>query len=252
MRMKSTLCVCITFCLCTGLTAQQPDAAKAQAAPTRAPRTPYYIDPAILDLSSLLPDPPSPDSAMNKAELDELHRIEQARTAEQIAQAKEDEAEEDMFVFKTVLGSRFLSDALPLTTTLGAHVKNEQSVVGGQLKRAMQRPRPYQTDATLHPVCKVGTTHDSYPSGHALTGYLEALTLAEMVPEKRTEILARADEYAHNREVCGVHYPSDVDASREVAYAVFGYMLATPRFQRDLATAREELRTKLDLPRKQN
>jgi acid phosphatase (class A) len=70
-----------------------------------------------------------------------------------------------------------------------------------------------------------------------------------MVPEKRTEILVRADEYARNREVCGVHYPSDVHTSREVAYAMFGYMLATPKFQRDLAAAREELRAKLDLPR---
>lgn len=74
-----------------------------------------------------------------------------------------------------------------------------------------------------------------------MTGYLEAFTLAEIVPEKQTEILARADEYAHNRVVCGVHYPGDVEASRRAAYIVFGYMLATPRFQRDLAAAREEL-----------
>jgi acid phosphatase (class A) len=80
-----------------------------------------------------------------------------------------------------------------------------------------------------------------------LTGYLEAFTLAEIAPEKRAEILARADDYAHSRLVCGVHYPSDVEASRTVAYAVFGYMLATPRFQRDLAVAREEMRAKLGL-----
>jgi acid phosphatase (class A) len=88
---------------------------------------------------------------------------------------------------------------------------------------------------------------EGYPSGHGLTGYLEAFTLAEIVPEKRVEILARADAYVHNRLVCGVHYPSDIEASRRVSYAVFGYMLATPRFQRDLAAAREEMRTKMGL-----
>jgi acid phosphatase (class A) len=68
-----------------------------------------------------------------------------------------------------------------------------------------------------------------------------------LAPEKRAEILSRADDYARNREVCGVHYPSDLGASRKAAYAVFGYMLGTPRFQRDLAAAREEMRTKLGL-----
>jgi len=38
-----------------------------------------------------------------------------------------------------------------------------------------------------------------------------------MVPEKRTEILERADVYAHNRLVCGVHTASDLEASRRIA-----------------------------------
>jgi acid phosphatase (class A) len=63
-------------------------------------------------------------------------------------------------------------------------------------------------------------------------------------------ILSRADEYARNREVCGVHYPSDVEASRQAAYLVFGYMLSTPKFQHDLAAAREEMRTKLESEKK--
>jgi hypothetical protein len=35
-----------------------------------------------------------------------------------------------------------------------------------------------------------------------------------------------------------------------VAYAVFGYMMATPRFQRDLAAAKAEARAKLGLAAK--
>jgi len=212
----------------------------------------YYVDSAVLDVGVFLPEPPAADSAANHEELTKLHRIEQARTPEQVTKAKEDDEEEDMFVFKTVFGTGFTPEALPVTAALGAHVKNEQSVLGNQLKRYYQRPRPYQIDTTLHPVCALKTEHDSYPSGHSLTGYLEAFTLASIVPERRTEILARADDYAHNRLVCGVHYPSDIEASRRVAYAVFGYMLATPRFQRDLAAAREEMRAKLGLAVKKN
>jgi acid phosphatase (class A) len=221
--------------------AQQPEPPKPASAVPRAPRVAYYIDSMVLDTSTLLPPPPEPGSGINAADLAEVHRVEDARSPQQVAAAQADDAEEDMFVFKTVLGPGFTAEALPITAALGAHVKNEQSVVGNQLKRAFQRPRPYQADTTLHPVCSTKSQNDSYPSGHGMTGYLEAFTLAEMIPEKRTEILARADEYAHNRVVCGVHYPGDVEASRRASYIVFGYMLATPRFQRDLAAAREEL-----------
>ena len=121
------------------------------------------------------------------------------------------------------------------------------SVATGPLKEQYARARPYQTDKTLHPVCGLTDKPDSYPSGHALTGYLEALALAEMVPKKRTEIMAWASEYAHNRLVCGVHYPSDVEVSRNVAYAIFGYMMATPKFRQDIAAARAEVLSHLQV-----
>jgi acid phosphatase (class A) len=235
MKIIRAISIWLMLSFCAGIRAQSVKPATATPKPAK---TAYYVDSTVLDVEVFLP---------NKSELAELHRIEQARTSEQIAKAKADEDEENMFAFKAVFGANFTADVLPMTAALGAHVKNEQSVVGGQLKRYYQRPRPYQTDITLHPVCELKTEHDSYPSGHGLTGYLEAFTLAEIAPEKRTEILARADDYAYNRLVCGVHYPSDVEASRKAAYAVFGYMLATPKFQRDLAAAREEMRAKLGL-----
>jgi acid phosphatase (class A) len=230
-----------------GLSAQAMKPAKQAGA---SPKVAYYIDPMVLDLPDLIPNPPAADSAANRAELAALHQIEVSRTPEQVAAAKADEDNETLFLYKNVLGAGFNADALPLTAELGVHVKNEQSVAGGELKPVFARPRPYQTDKTLHPVCDLTEAPNSYPSGHALTGYLEGLTLAEIVPEKRAEILARADDYAHNRLVCGVHYPSDVEASRRVAYVVFGYMLATPRFQRDLAAAKVETRAKLGLTSK--
>jgi len=238
MRISSAVMVsAVSFCAL--LQGQQ------QPAMSRAPHTPYYIDPVALNVGLLLPEPPATDSPTTRAELAELHRIQDARTPEQIAQAKADDAEEDIFVYKSILGPGFTPEALPLTAALGAHVKNEESVVGGIIKRSFQRPRPYQIDSSLHPVCPAKSQNDSYPSGHSLSGYLEAFTLAELLPARRTEILARADEYAHNRTVCGVHYPSDVEASRRVAYAVMGYLLATPKFQHDLEESRHELESKL-------
>lgn len=236
----------LTLFVAAPLFAQQAVISLPAAAP-KAARMPYYIDPSLLHVSLLLQNPPAAGSPANNAELADLHRVEASRTTKEVEQAKADDVEEDIFIFKTVVGPGFTAEAMPITAELSAHVKNEQSVAGGELKRYFQRPRPFLTDPTLHPACSAKPGQDSYPSGHSLTGYLEAFTLIELLPEKRMEILARADEYAHNRVVCGVHYPSDTEASRTVAYAMFGFMLAMPKFQQDLATAREELRARLNL-----
>jgi acid phosphatase (class A) len=241
MRMKR-IAVCVVWALLVPAVKVPAQATRPARAATQAA---YYYDPTALNLVVLVPAPPAVDSAANKAELAELHRIEQARTQEQVAAAKRDEDEEDMFAFKTVLGADFNPEALPLTAALGEHVKNEQSVAGAQLKADFPRVRPYNADKTLHPVCAVTDAVNSYPSGHALTGYLEAFTLVEMAPEKHGAILERADEYAHNRLVCGVHYPSDIEESRRVALLIFGYMMASPKFHQDLAAAKLEMRTKL-------
>ena len=84
------------------------------------------------------------------------------------------------------MGDGFAAESLPVTAAFSAHVHNEESVVGGPLKKKFRRPRPYQFDSSLplHPVCALNAEATSYPSGHALSGYLLAFSLVEMVPEK--------------------------------------------------------------------
>jgi acid phosphatase (class A) len=223
-------------------------AATEKSAKTTSTHAPYYIDPLPLHLALILSPPPAPDSAAAAAELTELHRIEAARTPAQITQAQADDDEEDIFLFKSVLGPGFTAEALPLTASLSAHVRKDESAASSPLKNIYRRPRPYQVDSTLHPVCPLNPEPTSYPSGHSLSGYLLAFTLVQLVPEKRQQIFERADEYVHNRLICGVHYASDIEASRRIAYAIFGSLASSPGFQRDLAAAREETRRKLGLP----
>jgi acid phosphatase (class A) len=249
-RIKITASVTVLL-VSASLFGQTPQKASARVeAPSKTPatHTPYYIDPLQLHLNLILPLPPARDSAITAAELTELHRIEGTRTPAQITQAEADDTEEDIFIFKNVLGSRFTAEALPITAALSAHIRNDESAASSPLKSTFRRPRPYQIDSDLHPVCPLNSGPTSYPSGHSLSGYLLALTLVQLVPEKRQEILDRADQYVHNRLVCGVHYASDIEASRMVAYAIFGSLVASPRFQRDLATAQEETRHQLGLP----
>jgi acid phosphatase (class A) len=208
---------------------------------------PAYVPAAQIHADIILPTPPAGDSTTTHAELAELHRIEAARTPAQAARAQADEHDETLFVFRDVLGDGFTADRLPLTAALSAHVKQQEDEISAPLKSAFQRVRPYNQDKTLHPVCKTKTKNDSYPSGHSLAGYLAALTLVDLVPEKRDAILARADEYAHNRMVCGVHFASDVQASRLLAYATHSAMLQNAAYQQKEAAARGELRKALGL-----
>jgi acid phosphatase (class A) len=209
---------------------------------------PYYFESSLFPLDLILPLPPARESATTAAELGELHRIEVSRTPAQIARAQADDREEDIFIFRDVLGQDFAADRLPITAALSTHLRKDEGTEGSSLKNVYRRPRPYQVDSTLHPVCPVNQEPTSYPSGHSLSAYLLALTLVQMVPEKRQQIFDRADEYVHNRLICGVHYASDTEAGRKLAYTIFGSMAVSQRFRQDLAAAREETRRKLGLP----
>jgi acid phosphatase (class A) len=237
MKMLRTLLICGLSCLVLAQTS------------ARSPRPALFVSLAQLNVAVLLPSPSASDSAATRRDLAELHQIQETRTAAQIASARDDEAEKDIFIFRNVLGDKFKRAALPLTAALSSHIVTNEGVIVSPAKNFFRRTRPYHFDPTLKPVCKIkdpGTDY-SYPSDHSTIGYLEALTLIQMVPEKRDAILARADDYAHNRIVCGAHFPSDPVASKLVAYAMIALMINNPDFRRELEAARTETRHALGL-----
>ena len=211
-------------------------------------RDPSFVAASQTRADLILMAPPAPDSAITRSELAELHRSESSRTKAQEQQAIADEADESMFLYRTVLGEKFTAANLPLTAAFAKRVKNDEGVNSTPAKEAFQRMRPYNLDKTLHPVCKTKTKDDSYPSGHATAGYLNALVLIDMVPERRDLILARAADYANNRLICGVHFPSDIEASKLLAYVTHAVMANNPQYQKEMAVARAELRAALNVP----
>lgn len=231
--------VFVPLCLAIGVLA----AGSLQA---RAP-APAFVTPAEINAMDMLPSPPASDTEAAKAELEELHRIESQRTASDIAHARADEAQRNIFIFKTALGAGFNAEALPLTAAFSAHVVDGERAGIAPVKRAFHRVRPYNLDKSLHPVCRIKIKNDSYPSGHTISGYLMALVLASILPERRDAIFARADDYARSRLVCGAHFPSDVEAGKRLAYALFAVMATNPQFKAERAAAAAEMRKVLAL-----
>lgn len=227
------------------LAQSQTNNAGAQSVPAK--KTPWFVDPATLALANLLPSPPPAGSAAARNDLAEVHRVEKARTPAEVKAAQYDDTHEDIFIFAGVLGDTFNAGTLPNTAKLSAHLRNDAGIIDNPLKELFGRPRPYNFDPTLHPVCETNK-ENSYPSGHSINGYLYAFTLAEMVPEQKDAILRRADEYAFHRVICGSHYVTDTQASRQLASFVFGYLLANARFQEEIGVAARETRQQLHLP----
>ncbi len=220
-----------------------PAIGQAPAEPARSARVLRYLTPADIDPNRLLPPPPADGSDANKAELAELHRVIAARTAERYAQAKWDDDHEDPSMYQATMGQGFDLKKLPATAEVLSIVKADAALAASAAKAKFARRRPWAVDATI-PTCDPDdkpTT--SYPSGHATLGYSLGMTLAVLAPEKAQVLLARADDYAFSRELCGAHYASDTRASEALAAAFVTALMKNPEFQAKLEAARAELRS---------
>jgi acid phosphatase (class A) len=199
-----------------------------------------------VDAVKLLPPPPAIGSLAQQRDMQADIQAEKDRTPEQAAKAVADN-EISVFRFADILGPHFTAAELPITSKFFQQVIELQRVILIPTKDVWNRPRPFITNPDLHPVGEL-PTNGSYPSGHSHFGYLSGILLGQMVPEKAAELMVRAVEYDDNRVLAGVHYPTDVEASRRVAAATAVVLLANPIFRSELATVKAELRRGLGFP----
>jgi membrane-associated phospholipid phosphatase len=98
-------------------------------------------------------------------------------------------------------------------------------------KAEYQRPRPSRrSPMLLPPIDPPG--HASFPSGHSTQAHLIARVLAQVMPNavrnsydagnnplglNNSPLFRMAERLARNREVLGLHYPSDSAAGRRLA-----------------------------------
>ena len=217
--------------------------AAAQPA-SAAERQLEILSPQDIEPTRLLPAPPVAGSATEKAELAELHDIQQHRSGGQMDQARWDDAHEDWRLFIAVLGPNFDMDHLPATAKVMAEVMNDQEIAATRAKAYFKRPRPWKLDPTIQGCDYKPSANPltSYPSGHTIVGFSLGVVLADLMPNRASDILQRAQEYGYNRLVCGLHFRSDTIASQTLGTAVGVEILHSPKMQADLDAARAELK----------
>ncbi|HEY3695279.1 phosphatase PAP2 family protein [Phenylobacterium sp.] len=218
-------------------------AALASAAATSAfADAATFLSPVELDAGRFLPPPPAEGSPPALAEVAELHAIEAARSPGALAHAKSDDVTKDASIFAAVMGPGFDLKALPATARLMSDVRHDEKVAADAAKAHFGRKRPWIVDPTFRSCTREDEPLTSYPSGHATMGFSMAVVLADLAPDKAPALLARAEDYAESRMVCGMHFRADIVAGQVLGTAVGQDLLHSPAFRADRAAAAAELR----------
>jgi len=241
-KLKFALAAALALGACaTVQTAPAPVSTAAVATQPTHPTTPERNPAVQVDVSVFLPPPPAANGALEVAEREIVRGPwSEARRA----QALEDNAIDPFAAFDSVLGPEFNGAALPATTAVLARAGRAAGYAGDPAKFQHQRPRPFLRDNAITPCIPNDErlrASFSYPSGHGALGFGWALVLAELIPSRADAIIERGRDFGWSRVVCGVHYPSDIDAGRTVAAAAIARLHADSEFQREMDAARAEL-----------
>ncbi|CAH1668699.1 Acid phosphatase [Hyphomicrobiales bacterium] len=226
-------------CLIVGFVSFFAGASPLMARDAGSPAGAPYITPETIDLSAILSGPPLPGSPAAKADMEAVLALQASRTRESIAQARLDR-KQSVFRFSDVLGPEFRKRRLPHTAAFFKQITHDEEAILATVKDRWQRARPFAANPAVTTCVKRPTT-GSYPSSHAALGYLYGLILADLVPDDREALMARAEAYAESRALCGVHFPTDLAAGKRAAEAIFAALKTSPRYQAAFAKVRDEI-----------
>jgi acid phosphatase (class A) len=228
--------------------ARSGDSGKLATSNEAARRMPGFLDPAQRpDSVALVPPPPASGSAGEAADVAVYGSQAALRDTPRwrLAAADADVSfPHAAGVFSCALDIPITERETPNLYELLQRVMVDAGQSTSAAKSKYRRPRPYVVYDD--PICvpehtRVLRDNAAYPSGHAAAGWAWALVLAELVPDRLTDVLRRGLEFGQSRVVCGVHWQSDVEAGRTVAAAVVARLHAEPAFTAQMARARAEI-----------
>jgi len=170
-------------------------------------------------------------------ELDHLHELSEYR-AGVLAEAQ---AQSISFVdyFCGILGMNPATHPYTFEIVLSALKVGE--FISMHYKDVFNRPRPSHLSPSLYPPLDP-PGHPAFPSGHATQAYLVAKCLSDgiMPPVAGQPLLRLAERIARNREVLGLHYPSDSKAGMQLAGLAFAKLITGSKYSTIKASAAQE------------
>jgi acid phosphatase (class A) len=147
--------------------------------------------------------------------------------------------------FSPALGITISRKNTPHLHLLLSRVFTDAGYASNDTKKAFSRIRPYSAlridSCTPKEHSALSNDGGSYPSGHAVTGMMWAMTLTAMEPQLATPLMKKGYEFGRSRLICGVHWESDVNAGRFLAAGAFARLQASPEYQKQFREAKLEV-----------
>jgi len=215
---------------------------------------PNYLQNVTVD-DFRIPDAPANSSEQTRMEINYLLALQKYRSKEDVRaslymanvyynlRVKPSDStygrfRRNLFQVGRSIGSWFNPETLPVTADFMAKVWQDASYFIWSLKFKYARIRPYIIDSSLKNLEK--TDWAAYPSGHAANSYINAFIYQELAPEFTDFFIKDAYDMAHSREILGVHYPSDSEASRIFARQFVNKLFENEAFLVDLELVKKE------------
>jgi acid phosphatase (class A) len=208
----------------------------------------YLSESQLPDSTSILPPAPKPGSAQFEADRRIFNETRSLKGSERWDMARND----DVVTAKTIsddfacaLGVHLNATDEPRFVRLVGRMTVDLVRATDAVKQSNKRQRPFLIDRgeTCIPISREFAATYDYPSGHAAYAWALGLMLAELVPDRATQILERARAFGESRAICGVHNASAVDAGRAEGSVVVAVLHSVPEFRADLDAARTEIAT---------
>jgi acid phosphatase (class A) len=199
------------------------------------------------DTYKVLPAPPAAGTGVaadDKAAFVSTRKLEGSPRWDLAASDANETPEAAFLNFSCALGVTLDDGSAPTLATMFSRMRKDEDAITEGPKDKFAVRRPYLDLPGEICVARPDPSKPpsgSYPSGHATLGWAYALILAELAPDKATEILTRGRVFGESRIACGVHYPSDIEAGRTNGAALVAALHASAEFRADLEKARAEL-----------
>ncbi len=231
--------------LATALSLAALGVAQAQMAEPPREAVTGYLPHDWINEPRILPAPPvkgSPRAEADRAVFrDTRALVGTARYEAAILDAKEGVA--NMLPrFDCALNAEITPAAAPKLTRVLEKATADVYDANNTGKVYFKRERPPASDpgAVCVPLTPSDMTRD-YPSGHTTRGWLYALLLTELAPDRGNALLTRGRAFGESRVVCGVHNATAIEAGRVVAASVVANLHGDAAFRADMNAAREEM-----------
>ncbi|MFI4949798.1 MAG: phosphatase PAP2 family protein [Caulobacterales bacterium] len=226
------------------------------AAPTPAPKPPAppapmatpavhgYLGEAAPDSYKILPPAPVAGTSRYEADRTVYLQTRSLKDTPRWAMAQNDVNQAGILKdLACSIGVELNPANAPRTVALITRVGHDVSEATNHPKDIYKRQRPFLIDKgeTCIAQSDLLARSPDYPSGHNAWGWTVGLIMAELAPDRATEILARARAFGEGRLVCGVHNLSAVEAGRLNGSIVVAGLHGSPEFRRDLEAVRKEV-----------